>query len=683
MSLRKLQKTRNRIAQFERYTSIRSEIVCRKCHVDNLCSQEEINPQDSSRTSASKQDVLKASECNCQSQALLQQNYDADSRRLDPFERRLPYYVSCFSPLGLPSCLFVHLMGFLNGGDLWKLCQVSTSLRNEILKFMPKAQRLEFEIVRILRQQLHYSQAERYRLALEKQSDERSDRQWRIYRTHSLDIPTPPAEVQLPGVPLVELPHPDPHSSLGYPSTAEFQNNRGELRDNYWALQTENLLAAIVEDTPYEIGSGARSETEVAESTEISPTTHPANVPQGDNDPAPAANLPNPLEHGQFLNFPAFEGGTLNVARNRIRQFLQRATENIPPLPMRRFMSVVNVLFDPNLVILSHRRAVVNCARYIAAEIETAFEGMVSTTMPRDAQFCATFKNSSRVDIGPYLRILLPFDEDQDAGIPLHQRALRPDTVVFPPQELNNYIQVMLWRRCLQSLIELYNRIHHQHNLAVSVNTSSSPLSTQSLHYQQKEQEQDRGIQEEAITLRRFRMEERNRNDTLIKQELLSLCHMACGLFMAPVAFNADGEPISHTIMTHLRLGSPWQKGVWREGEWRYAPIDIDHDLDEVSMAHRLGQERERQLEEGLSRRSGASESDIQDRLERLFNISPRCYGREGKDDTVDNGPWQRLCLATIHFLIDEDLQWAGNTSNRELNKLRVTDNDDAWFYFI
>ncbi|KAG0237682.1 hypothetical protein BGX31_003511 [Mortierella sp. GBA43] len=183
--------------------------------------------------------------------------------------------------------LFVYTLQLLSGGDLWKLCQVSKSMRRQVLLFMPRSRRLEFEIVRILHQGNPYSQHERYRLAMEKDYDEMYERHWRIYRTYVLGI-TEPAT---PGSPTSQVDEPDyQRSPLGLetPSTAPTEANfisRGERRDIYWALQAETLLQSIIKDTPYEIKLVDRETSEVTEDAGQS-QTHIG--PLGDIDATPS-----------------------------------------------------------------------------------------------------------------------------------------------------------------------------------------------------------------------------------------------------------------------------------------------------------------------------------------------------------------------------------------------------------
>ncbi|KAF9945386.1 hypothetical protein BGZ70_003830, partial [Mortierella alpina] len=199
---------------------------------------------------------------------------------------------------------------------------------------------------------------------------------------------------------------------------------------------------------------------------------------------------------------------------------------------------------------------------------------------------------------------------------------------------------------------------------------------------EERQKRQEREMEEENLVVRRFMMEERIRQDTLMKQELLSLCHTACGLFMVRSFRHHIADPPAKTIMTLLRQGSPWNKGVWREGEWRHAPIDVDHDADEVAMSRRLENEIKYRMERNSNQQRSpvVAESTIRERLKHLFNISA-FHGREGEDDVAEQGTWQRLCLATIQFLADERLAWGGNEINVELSKLRSSSNASAWFY--
>ncbi|KAG0224752.1 hypothetical protein BGW41_004965 [Actinomortierella wolfii] len=160
--------------------------------------------------------------------------------------------------------------------------------------------------------------------------------------------------------------------------------------------------------------------------------------------------------------------------------------------------------------------------------------------------------------------------------------------------------------------------------------------------------------EEELLVRRRYLIDDAVRRDNLMKQELLGLCHIACGLFTVdtanPQGTTADGntrrssryQPV--TLMSLLRQGSPWRKGVWQEGEWRSSAIELDP----------------------MAAPNDPSSSSIP------WNA---------QEAEAEQGEWQKICLATIQFLIREDLAWGGNKANEELSKLKVTNYGSAWVY--
>jgi hypothetical protein len=195
---------------------------------------------------------------------------------------------------------------------------------------------------------------------------------------------------------------------------------------------------------------------------------------------------------------------------------------------------------------------------------------------------------------------------------------------------------------------------------------------------QQRLQEQERNqlqraLEEETLVYQRYRMEERVRQDNLVKQELLSLCHMACGLFLSddhrhfPLVLTLHHQQAelssqsTPTIMTLLREQGPWSKGVWREGEWRRSPVQMDDEIDEISMQQQ--QHHQHQLHQ-----QGSSPSPLGGSATRV-------------EFADDQGPWQKLCLATIDFLSSDSLYWGGNQTNAELSKLRATNLANTWIY--
>ncbi|KAI8595281.1 hypothetical protein EDD21DRAFT_425076 [Dissophora ornata] len=519
---------------------------------------------------------------------------------------------------------------------------------------------------------------------------------------------------------------------------------RGVIRNRYWRAQADQILSALVAGTQYatvpsnwrELLAMERAATVAARTTEVANEDAEAgggeNATDGDVEGGPAASpIGSPAAATNATSIPSVELDSL--PRALLMELLRKSTQGQepPPLPMQRFWSMVDVLFDPNVVGLNHRRAMVNCARYVTSSIESGFGMIVSMQNPSDPYTHSIIMRDCSVSIEPYLKVFLPCNEGL-GGISSeqspNQQALQAHTRVYPPQKLVSYIQAMLWHRCLSDLVKLYSRIQGQHarpvvirsehigvlnecgrpsnqrsrshqisaNLGSAYDTGAAedPPQKQSMHtkndqgsdgeyVQRLAQWSQRGleIRPTDFALRRHRLEDRISQDNLVKQELLSVCQMACGLFTLRIPL---GSSRPKTVMTLLRQGSPWLKGVWREGEWRQAPVDVDNDEDEVVMSRRLDLEQEYQLEEGLLRNSGsATASEIRDRLDELYNLSlmEEFYGREGEDDTRDQGPWQRLCIATIQFLVEKNLDWGGNESDDELCKLRATVQPSGWYY--
>ncbi|KAG0314026.1 hypothetical protein BGZ99_008426 [Dissophora globulifera] len=492
------------------------------------------------------------------------------------------------------------------------------------------------------------------------------------------------------------------------------------------------------------------------------------------------------------------------------------------PLPMDRFSAMVDLIFDPNIVRLNHRRAIINCARYVSASIDESFLKAVSTHDPQDPDFHILFQRQHTVDLGPYLTVTSPvhynsdgsaFSSRDQALVDAGRDHLR-STRISPPRRMHNYFQVMLWDRCMNDLISLFNRVqrrhvettealgapegqryfeaseacrmcsaapssitsdeavhcqhhHHQaeplaakttaampdiypfcckaHSLVFSSqyplsfvpyplrvqirrvvqkvqsvsrksiwtnvfdsitnltgnNNSNNSSSNASYHssdnsnshypdrmptrgstiqytgptrklqfcsdaahsyshshshstFSPSGKQSTKGDDEEELIQRRYRIEERIRQDNLEKQELLSLCHMACGLFLSDDQ-SLDAPP---TIMSLLRQGSPWNRGVWSEGEWLYSPIDV--------YPQRRGHTP---CKSGSSSQKDENWSDSQSR------------NQSSKVDTMDMGCWQRVCIETIQFLAHEDLAWGGNRTNAELSRLRASSNASAWIY--
>ncbi|KAF9970821.1 hypothetical protein BGZ73_006403 [Actinomortierella ambigua] len=180
--------------------------------------------------------------------------------------------------------------------------------------------------------------------------------------------------------------------------------------------------------------------------------------------------------------------------------------------------------------------------------------------------------------------------------------------------------------------------------------------------------------EEELLIRRRYLIEDAVWRDNLMKQELLGLCHIACGLFTVDTTTSHDhGAAIAaaggtrpalrqkpSTLMSLLRQGSPWRKGVWREGEWRASAINWDH--------------------AGLSNKGSGVSSPA-------YSTSSTATSPSSSQDwtpreaQAEQGEWQRICLAAIQFLVREDLAWGGNKANEELSLLKVTNYGSAWVY--
>ncbi|KAG0039197.1 hypothetical protein BGZ82_009348 [Podila clonocystis] len=431
-----------------------------------------------------------------------------------------------------------------------------------------------------------------------------------------------------------------------------------------------------------------------------------------------------------------------------------------------RLHSVTNMLYDHHLTRLEHRRAIINCARYVSARVDEVFGAVIQEPD-------STLTRAYSVSLEPYLTVVASgYEEDEEQK-----------DVIPPPSQLTSSFQVMLWHRCLSDLIALYSSIqsrhvadkksvsrrirsmptlptlqelpghkhHHQgdrtaypfccsaHSLVfaqpsyktapvkireiarrtvqvlrnVSLKSfwasdpevdlarrNIQPVLGSKLRFCHQEQKQDRlpkhpflrkslprrssdsdlettqrrsqlrQLKKQAGGESRATIEDRSRLDTLKKQELLSLCHMACGLFLA-----GDRDPETGPSLTALlRSGSPWNKGVWHEGEWHKSPIadmrvDVgDHFLPTHSSSRR-GQS-------GHTTRSGKR---IRSKLEGLLSLTK---SRRGDDDeSEEQGRWQRLCLAAIRFLAHEELSWGGNKRNVELSHLKIANHSDAWTY--
>lgn len=593
-------------------------------------------------------------------------------------------FVRCFSPLALPAEVFVYLLQFLNPGDRWRLCQVSHGMCSRVTQCLSRVQRIEHEAVRVLHQE---------------------------HANASL-IPVSPKPTS---------PSPSPFPS---PKTSPLPKTPIQTRSEYWLAQANLLVSIFVAGTTFDFAK-----------------VPPTNIT--------TEKLLERALASMEVTSPEVKGPQECIVLDQ--------------LVLDRLHSVTNILYDHHLTKLEHRRAIINCARYVSARVDEIL-GV------QDSVFDYSTLRAYTVNLGPYLVVTSrqqedEFDQEHQNDIP-------------PPTRLSSAFQVMLWHRCMSDLVALYSSIQSRHvndkksvpKRSRSMPTLSAPHATTTHKHDQGEkaaypfccsahslvftpscrtinirelarrtvqvlrnvslksfwtpepeedparrniqpvvgsklrfchqepQQQDRSPQKrpflqkgpprrqsdsglETIGRRnqlhqlrkqtgdsdsRATIEDRSRLDTLKKQELLSLCHMACGLFLA------DREPeTGPSLAALLRSGSPWSKGVWREGEWHKSPIaDQKEDHLYSSPSHNSSQSSGRPVGSGKR---------IRAKLGGIFSLTK---SRQDDDDESDGqGRWQRLCLAAIRLLAHEELSWGGNKRNVELSHLKTANRSDAWAY--
>ncbi|KAF9283550.1 hypothetical protein BGZ74_001900 [Mortierella antarctica] len=520
-------------------------------------------------------------------------------------------------------------------------------------------------------------------------------------------------------------PSPPPSKTTPVPSKSPIKT-----RSEYWVAQATLLVSILVAGTEFDIAM-----------EESAPITIKEMLPEG--------------------TLGATDGSTVLSNTKRHERLL------LDPLLLDHLHSVTNMLYDHHLTRLEHRRAIINCARYVSARVDEVLGAVIQEP---DSTLTCTYS----VSLGSYLTVVASGyeeNEDQIDAIP-------------PPSQLISSFQVMLWHRCMSDLIALYSSIQSRHvanKKPVSGKSRSMPTlptlqeltghkhdhrgdrtaypfccSAHSLVFAQpsykaapikireiarrtvqvlrnvslksfwasdpaeddparrniqpvvgsklrfchQEQQQDRlpkrpflrkglprrqsdsdlettkrrsqlrQLKKQAGGESRATIEDRGRLDTLKKQELLSLCHMACGLFLT-----GDRDPeTGPSLAALLRTGSPWNKGVWREGEWHKSPIaDKKVDVDDPFLPIHGSSSRGGP---GHTTRSGRR---IRSKLGGLLSLSK---SRRGDDDESDKqGRWQQLCLAAIRFLAHEELSWGGNKRNVELSHLKTANHSDAWTY--
>ncbi|KAG0280303.1 hypothetical protein BGZ95_010582, partial [Linnemannia exigua] len=715
---------------------------------------------------------------------------------------------------------------FLTPAELWKLSMASREMHRQVNGFMSRIQRFKYGAVQILHQ----------------------ENAGMMYSSASAGGGGSPVQSILARIKGTSNPR---------------------SRQSYWEAQGELLVTIIVEGTAYEPKPGSRQAKEANTKFFLETGANPAALTQAQLDHAnnadtivtitpmdtttttttsssmaaqemqlqqqqqqqqetsssPAPISSSPSSSTLVSSYASASTSQLSLVSSNKRTATDDTIQLLGPLPMDRFQAMVDLLFDPNMVYLNHRRAIINCARYVSASIADYFKEALSTKDPLDPAFHATFLRQYTVRTGPYLAVFLYDVDDEDEfnnGSSAQPRTSQGpgSTLIAPPCRLQKYFQVMLWHRCLSDLISLYNRIQRLHvdvtpsssssfsskkskewtspeplepltqpNRAVccqdqpsipssssaASHSASSPAMAESYpfccnahslvfttHYPasvpipfpirqklrrmaQKLQtknlwaavlqghstnvvqweesptgrhvqytgsteklrfcngvarpvspailvaaasgmsassssslKQRREMDDDELVQRRYRIEERIRQDTLLKQELLSLCLMACGLFM----IDGRSPHVPPTLMSLLRHYGPWDKGVWREGEWRRSAIELTSGTG---------------LEERGATRAYRKKKSMSPSMSSTFSISSLARGATSaavaavdgiqaettaKNNNKDErGPWQNLCIAAIQFLAHENLTWGGATGNEELSRLRVTINSTQWIY--
>lgn len=577
----------------------------------------------------------------------------------------------------------MYLLQFLSPGDRWRLCQVSHGMCSRVTQCLSRVQRIEHEAVRVLHQE---------------------------HANAPLILVSPK--------PTSPSPSPSPCPS---PKSIPLPKTPIQTRSEYWLAQANLLVSIFVVGTTFDFAK------------------------------APPTNITTEKMLERAL-------ASMEVTTSEAKGYECIVLDQ---LVLDRLHSVTNILYDHHLTRLEHRRAIINCARYVSARVDEVL-GV------QDSVFDYSTLRAHSVTLGPYLVVASgqqenEFDQEHQNDIP-------------PPTRLGSAFQVMLWHRCLSDLVALYSSIQSLHvnykksvpKRSRSMPTLSAPHAATETHNHgqgekgaypfccsahslvftpsyrainirelarrtvqvlrnvslksfwapepeedparrniqpvvgsklrfchQEPQQQDRSPPKRPFLLKgsprrqsdsgletigrrnqlrqrmqigddsRATIEDRSRLDTLKKQELLSLCHMACGLFLA------DQEPeTGPSLAALLRSGSPWRKGVWREGEWHKSPIaDQKEDHLYSSPKHNSSQS---------SGQTGSGK--IRAKLGGILSLT-KSRRDDDDDESDEQGRWQRLCLAAIRFLAHEELSWGGNKRNVELSHLKTANRSDAWTY--
>ncbi|KAG0197571.1 hypothetical protein BGX33_000489, partial [Mortierella sp. NVP41] len=389
-----------------------------------------------------------------------------------------PVFVSCLSPLSLPLDLLIYFLKFLTPGDLWKLCQVSRQMHYAVMTCMSRSQRFGFEAIRILRQEHPYTQAQLRRVNHEKVHEELRDRFW-ITHQQSLRMVLPPLppldeleeanavmeETVIDDAVIEDIINGEPTALPPPPPPAA--PSRGVMRSQYWVSQANFLFAAILESSEsfrtFSSGIDAQGDLEMEDVVDAFAAAAAAAAQQDQQqDPAMGAFWTNQYET------------TKNISSQFAKMAMVDKNGRLESLTKERFWSIVQVLFDSNLVELNHRRAIINCARYMTAKIDScfAFGSRTKGKVTLDTDYYEYPPDEYSVHLGPHLALYLDAKEPRDAS------SAKPYNVdelfiIPPPQRLQSTFQAMLWSRCLTDLVGIYNRIQELHDRPTVVGTNN------------------------------------------------------------------------------------------------------------------------------------------------------------------------------------------------------------------
>ncbi|KAG0375842.1 hypothetical protein BGX24_008588 [Mortierella sp. AD032] len=469
-----------------------------------------------------------------------------------------PCFVSCFSPLNLPPDLLIYFIKFLTPGDLWKLCQVSKRMQSAVALFMSRSQRFGFEAIRILRQEHVWTDKQLLRVHHEKYyedmrdhfwithqqplrvlvppfpGDEESEEQQQQHATNEIiinmdaatigDVPiqqqqqqqAPAEDAAVEHAPTQTVPtqqtptsevllqfvlNNSPVAPITPPLTTPAPT-RGVVRSQYWVSQANFLFAAVLESSEGFQSSLSHDDQEMEDveapqsTSTVNSTIVTANETDTRSDPAMGAFWTN-----------QYETTTKTISSPVAKQAMADEMGHLLSSTKDRFWSIVQLLFDSNLVDLTYRRAIINCARYMTAKFDSCFAyGLrVNGRVVLDTDYYGYNPEEYAAHVDPHLVLYPKARSDRDSSIPPKQsRDVEALLTVFPPRRLQSTFQAMLWRRCFHDLVEVYNRIQELHNSPVVVGTTTSAAHDSDIKKQGRiDQENLRQRQQEAVEQQR------------------------------------------------------------------------------------------------------------------------------------------------------------------------------------